>query len=92
MDDLVKRNPAEPEFHQTVHEIAESVVYPNAHDGKRYSANAILPSSDRRRAEGRSTQLVKGNGHGPTNSTELYRLRTRCLSDNEQHKLVFRPY
>lgn len=32
MDDVVKRNPAEPEFHQAVHEVAASIIpYVNAH-------------------------------------------------------------
>jgi glutamate dehydrogenase (NADP+) len=41
MDDVVKRNPAEPEFHQAVREVAESVM-PLVLDDKRYRDACIL--------------------------------------------------
>ena len=41
MEDIVRRNPAEPEFHQAVHEVAESVM-PLVLSEKRYQDAKIL--------------------------------------------------
>src|SRR5687767_14270326 len=41
MEEIVRRNPGEPEFHQAVHEVAESVM-PLVLSDKRYRENKIL--------------------------------------------------